>query len=164
MEKTLYKKLNQLEHLPLSNKEIKNLYNIPIITLKTLHNIFKNNEINQYVLFLPNKSSNVGHWVLISKINVNKWEYFDSYGNYPPYEVLNKIPKNLLLEYNTVQYQSKKSNINTCGHHVLFRAFTIKYMRFNLNEYYEFMKGLEDYDKSVIYFDRTFLNIIKYIN
>jgi predicted class III extradiol MEMO1 family dioxygenase len=168
-----------VEKEPLSDDIIKKyLPNSKIIkysefkNYRDLNQLLPNNK--DYIIILYEASFNTGHWCSISKFNDN-YEYFDSYGNAPsvplswneeqnninlgqdkPY--LNMLLDNSTLDsyYNDIAYQIKKSDINTCGRHNIFRILCMKKRNMNLKQYHEFMKKLkskskENYDKIVSY-------------
>jgi len=153
----LYKHLTEITKYPLSNHDIDKLYNIPIIVPEQINKILSKKR-GQWIVFLENDNSNVGHWVLLSK-TPNSWEYFDSYGRPPP-RIVSRYFQNIPLTYNTVRYQGE-GRINTCGFHVLFRAFTQKFMNFDLNEYREFMRTPKEHDKAVIFYVTNYVSKTK---
>lgn len=156
--RALYQHLNQLTQYPLSGYEINELYEIPIVEVGGVSTI-KPVPNGQWVVFLPNKAHNIGHWVLLSVIKPSTLEYFDSYGEPPPSQLIDRLPKHLKVIYSTYRYQREGNNVNTCGFHVLFRAFTQRYLHMDITAYYQFMKNPKDHDKAVVFYVTNFLGV-----
>jgi hypothetical protein len=154
----LYQHLTELQSYPLSDRDISQLYQIPVIQSNQIHQVL--DQQGQWVIYNPNATLPIGHWTLLSNSG-GSLEWFDSYGKPPPVNVLQQIPRSMTIEFNTVPYQKKGNNINTCGFHTLFRAFTQKYLGFNLKQYHQFMKSPKDHDKAVIFYVNNFLHLFQ---
>lgn len=112
-----------------------------------------------------------GHWTCVTRLN-NEISYFDSYGKPPDYAIdhwfkdnekqqtkflssmFNKTKMNVF--YNDVAYQDSQNDIATCGRHCIWYILNMKKGK-DLNEYYEFMKGIKqktkmNYDQLVSFF------------
>lgn len=96
---------------------------------KNYKEIFQNNRC--VVLYLPNKSKSIGHWVLM--INQGDYiEFFDPYGlhitqlryilgleNYLE-RIIHQDRKKII--FNNVRYQKFREHINTCARHCAVRG------------------------------------------
>jgi len=132
---------------PMSMDELKrilrgraNVYTYPEIKrFKTIDEL-----LNPYgsavILYLT--SSNYGHYTCINKIKPDEIEFFDSYSIFPDKE-LNTITKQeriqldqstnhisklmkesqYKLSYNHHKFQSKNTNVSTCGKHCIMRIY-----------------------------------------
>jgi len=158
-KKDLYNHLTTLSKYPLSGEDIQYFYNIKIVRSHNVKNIVGTQ--GQYIIFIPNQGQDIGHWVLIN-IKGRNIEYFDSYGTPPTSSIIAQIPKTYNITYNTYPYQVDKKDINTCGFHVLFRAFTQKHLNMSLSEYYCFMKTPRDHDKAVVFYTTHLIPLLKY--
>jgi hypothetical protein len=160
-------KLEELKETPMDDGEIKSILpNVKIIKYSELKNY---NNINQllpkvkdHIIILFENSPNNGHWTALLRPHKNEIEFFDSYGN-NDVDILNWIPKrdninlgvsepylrNLLKKsgykcyYNTTQYQSKNSDIASCGRHCAFRIKCMLKGNQNLKDYHNFMNNLK---------------------
>jgi hypothetical protein len=118
-----------------------------------------------FFFLLYERSLNVGHWVLLSRYNDNgkdTIEFFCSYGSKidapltwtpigmrkqlgqdKPYlsMLLDKSPFRII--YNPVQYQSKKSNIATCGAYDTLRASELEKHNTTLEEFNEMLEEVK---------------------
>lgn len=117
---------------------------------------------NSYKILLIEYLENSGHWVSILRYN-NTIEIFNSFGDllnrdaFIDDDILNKqlnqytLFLNKLINkekednefkfiYNTIQFQKKNININTCGRHVVLRIIMLIYFNMNLKQYILFMK------------------------
>lgn len=152
-----YKTLKYMVSLPTSNEYILSKIKTRIINyndLKYFNNIDDVFINNSFIIFYPNKHSNVGHWCCCIKRN-NTISYFDSYGLPPTDRYLNGgfpyLSKLLLkspytLEYSEVDYQLKKSGVSSCGHHCIVR---ILFKDRPLEEYQNFMDTFDNDDEVV---------------
>ena len=127
-----------------------------------------------FIVLLYQDSQNTGHWTGLIRFK-GKILFFDSYGEYVddelkwvsniqkckigvkrPYltELINASPLDCL--YNKFCYQSKKSDIATCGRHVCFFLLNCIHKNKGLKKYYELMQKLKkkmhmNYDEIVSY-------------
>lgn len=99
----------------------KGVFGIDMINLIKLNN--SDDKFSFIMNTLPSTSDIVGHWVAVN-INNNTIEYFDSFGDDPSNQFMNKIikllkkwkPGNIYqLKINNVKWQ--KDNSNRCGWH-----------------------------------------------
>ena len=115
-------------------------------------------DTKSYCILLYEDSLNHGHWIVISKPEDNKYEFFCSYGSYPdaPLKWVNPTQRSdlgvkapylsLLFEkcpeevvYSKVKYQKDGGAIADCGRFCILR--TLKMIKgLNLNEFHAFMK------------------------
>nr|WPF46431.1 MAG: putative cysteine protease [Lake Baikal virophage 1] len=122
-------------------------------------------KLKSFFFLLYERSPNVGHWVLVSRYNDNGLdtvEFFCSYGSkvdqpltWTPIgmrvqlgedkpllsQLLDK--SNLRVIYNPVQYQSKRSNIATCGAYDTLRASELVKHNTTLEEYNEMLSEVK---------------------
>ena len=151
---------------PLSSDDITTYMNGDCTIMKYME-LSKYRNINdifwgsRYVFLLYPISSNYGHWVLISKLNNNIIEVFDSYGIFidneykygtqkvPKYlsDLMIKSPKNIKLFYNEIQFQ--KFDTEYCGYHCVCRAY---YSSITLKKYQSLLKNQNNPDNFVYKF------------
>ena len=150
-------RIEQIMRKPLSDTDLRNILgDCKIITYPELS---KYNNINEllpnpydFVIILLLESPASGHWTCLLRYN-NGYEFFDSYGNPPDYDLshwltpqerlkLGESQKYLsyLLQgnpyvYNKIKYQVMRRGVNTCGDHVAYRCFLFKKKQFNLKDY-----------------------------
>ena len=113
-----------------------------------------------YCIILYEDSIDHGHWVGLCRYD-GKYEHFDSYGLKPDKELawvnfkvrrslgetqpfLSELLKQKEYIYNTVKYQASEADVNTCGSHVVHRLYRLKNQHMDLDDYHNFMQGLED--------------------
>ena len=100
-----------------------------------------------------------GHWTALIRYQ-NIFEYFDSYGNAPDYDLkhwltedqrmklkenttyLSNVLKDHKTIYNKIQYQELKDDVNDCGDHVCYRCYKFKKEGFTLADYQKHMKNM----------------------
>jgi hypothetical protein len=116
----------------LSGQEITELIKKPVVIYSDLGKYRSLSQLlgkEKYVVILYQTSSySTGHFVAITQGDNGKVTYFDSYGipnpdtelQFTPYDkplpkYLTKLLEGVDYESNTVDYQSKKSGISTCG-------------------------------------------------
>ena len=112
-----------------------------------------------FCIILYEEKLDSGHWTALSKYD-GRYEHFDSYGVPPDSELhwvnlkmrqrLNEMTpylSNLLKKeayiYNTVKYQSKDHDVNTCGSHVAHRLQCLQSKGMQLAKYHEYMDELK---------------------
>jgi hypothetical protein len=160
---------------PMSNTLIQKFFNgkANIIALEditqmtSLDQVFKGN--NHVIIFLnTNPTTQIGHWICLF-INAQRLFYFDSYGEKPliylqvmqkqnidlgnqNLNLLNLIRDSIYKNafyYNTVDYQSEKNDVATCGRYTtMICILNIMYLKegksFDLKIYYELMNYWKD--------------------
>ena len=134
-----------------------------------------------YVFLLTESEKNKGHWTLMLR-RVNKFSYFDSYGN-SPMEILSFTPKfmNKFLgndwnkdlgkmiksikcknnfTYNKTAFQNiNKSSIATCGRWCIYRLYT--FLLESLDDA-AFLKRMKEQKKiSKVSYDQTIVGLVK---
>jgi len=156
---------------PMGDDDIRKYFpNAKIIKYSELS---KYNDITQllpkdksFFFLLYERSLNVGHWVLVSRYKdngIDTIEFFCSYGSKidnpltwtpigmrkqlgqdKPYlsMLFDKSPFRII--YNPVQYQSKKSNIATCGAYDTLRASELQKHNTTLDEFNEMLKDVKN--------------------
>jgi len=134
---------------PMGDDDIKKYFpNAKILKYSELKNYTNINQLlprpKTFFFLLYERSPNVGHWVLVSRYKdngIDTIEFFCSYGSKidepltwtpigmrvqlgadKPYLSILLDKSGLKTIYNPVQYQSKKSNIATCGAYDTLRA------------------------------------------
>lgn len=145
--------MDELKHI-LKNRA--NVYVYPEIKrFKTLDELLSPYG-STVILYLT--SPNYGHYTCINKIKNNEVEFFDSYSIFPDKELnnitkqermqldqatnhLSKLMKEskYKLSYNHHKFQSKKSNVATCGKHCIMRIF---YKHLTLSKFNAMIKQL----------------------
>ena len=112
-----------------------------------------------YCIILYEQSPNSGHWTGLLKYD-GRYEHFDSYGVAPDTELqwinikmrraldqvtpyLSNLLKKESYVYNTVKYQSKDHDINTCGSHVVHRLHCLRSKNMTLAMYHDYMERLK---------------------
>lgn len=151
------------EHIALSNYEIIEKLNGKV-NIVLYPDLYKYTTIDQVLgkygvaVLLFESRPKYGHWVCIFKIDNDTIEFFNPYGGYPDDSLLlikNKYRKEsnqidpvlsyLLLKcsyklnYNEFQFQTKNSNIQTCGRHCIVR---ILFKNIDIYSYYEILDFL----------------------
>ena len=161
----MYMSVLRLIHRPLSDDDLRHILgnDIKIIKYAQL------SEYDELETLLPNavdcciilyeEKLDSGHWTALSKYN-GRYEHFDSYGVAPDTELhwvnlrarakLNEMTPYLsdLLKkesyiYNTVPYQSKDHDVNTCGSHVAHRLYCLQSKGIQLAGYHAYMEELK---------------------
>jgi hypothetical protein len=119
-----------------------------------------------YVIILYEDSPNVGHWTCIlryPKGPKGTLEFFCPYGLKPDGQLAwtSQSSRQLLGEgrkllipllncavqdviYNPVKYQQSAQGVNDCGRHCVFRIKCLLEKDMDLNDYFEYMKQLEN--------------------
>ena len=142
-------RIEQIMRKPLSDTDLKTIIgeDTKIITYPELSRYNNIEELlpNPYdfVVILLLESPASGHWLCLLRYN-NGYEFFDSYGNPPDYDLshwltpqerlkLGESQKYLsyLLQgnpyvYSKIKYQVMRRGVNTCGDHVAYRCFLFK--------------------------------------
>ena len=150
-------RIEQIMKKPLSDTDLKTILgeDTKIITYPELSKYNNIDELlpNSYdfVIILLLESPASGHWTGLLRYN-DGYEFFDSYGNAPDYDLSHWLTPNerlklnennkylsLLLQgkphvYNKIKYQVMKRGVNTCGDHVAYRCFLFKKNQFNLKD------------------------------
>lgn len=128
--------------------------------------------INGACFLLFEVKKNVGHWVLLFKLNNKEIEFFNSYGGYPD-DSLDKIPfeyrqqsnqiypiltelllnSGYKLHYNEFKFQKSGPNTKTCGRWCILRLLLRKM------GIYEFKKIFKNVDGDELV---TYLTMILY--
>jgi len=135
----------QEEQISLSESDIKTMLNgqCNVLTYPELVNYDNINDAmgpHGALILLYMTKQNYGHWVCAFKRNNNAIEFFDSYGFFPDDElklipeyfrkVSNQLYPHLTylllksknkIEYNNVQLQKLKKDVNTCGRWCIVR-------------------------------------------
>jgi len=135
----------QEEQISLSESDIKTMLNgqCNVLTYPELVNYDNINDAmgpHGALILLYMTNQNYGHWVCAFKRNNNAIEFFDSYGFFPDDElklipeyfrkVSNQLYPHLTylllksknkIEYNNVQLQKLKKDVNTCGRWCIVR-------------------------------------------
>jgi hypothetical protein len=137
------------EAYSLGDNDIKRLLGAgtKITTYTDLNKVHHINEIfdgkGRAVVFFPQESASVGHWIGLIK-DGRQIEFFDSYGNYPDKQKPDietqrelQIDQPLLTKlledsgcrviYNKVALQKTRDDVQTCGRHVVCRLLYSKY-------------------------------------
>jgi len=162
--KRLYENLETAGTYPLSNIDINNILNCPIIEFGDFDKFNNINEIipssrGAVVLFLRNNKNGIGHWCALIRDD-NYIEFFDSYGEnlLKGNKSFNKLINGFTYIYNPVQLQNRKSSINTCGFHVIWRLYCFLYKNMNLPHFLKFMNEPKDHDRAVVYYITEIIN------
>jgi len=117
-----------------------------------------------YCIILYEERLNSGHWTGLCKYN-DMYEHFDSYGVAPDSELhwinlamrarlnertpyLSNLLKKESYIYNTVHYQSKDHDVNTCGAHVAHRLYCLQSKGMQLAGYHSYMEELKKESQS----------------
>ena len=160
--------IKKLEKYSLTDTDIKKVFKpqkVNIVQYQDLDNfshiddLFKNSSFNFCVMFFPeNEAKNSGHWTCIIKHKNGKYEYFDSYKDYPPDSekkwLSDQLIKDLHIEkpllkelfkgsgidkvvFNPHPFQSQKEGVNDCGRHVCSR---LMFHDMELNDYWKMIK------------------------
>lgn len=147
------KQLNKLKQKALSNKEIVQATGAKFIAYPELSQFNNINDVfgsNDSIALLYLQNHNYGHWVCLNR-NGENIEFFDPYGilidkqlKYNSKHKNNELNQNYFyltrllynseykISYNEFSFQSKGSNINTCGRHIICR---ILYKNIDLYKY-----------------------------
>lgn len=131
--------MKKVQAHPLSDAEIRKILGpVPIITNRELDRVSSIEDLFDsqgrcILLYTPHEPTS-GHWVCLI-MKPDHIEYFDSYGDKPDIpEDLNGQPAVLtqLLKasgmpvfYNTKQFQKERSDVATCGRHVICRLLYV---------------------------------------
>ena len=102
------------------------------------------------VLFKEWPGEVVGHWVLLTKISDDHYEYFDCLGEPPPEEVLSLLESSgidVRLDYTTTSLMNPKGTI--CGKWCMFRLMCLPN---NLQGFLKFFKKFSGTPDSVVDF------------
>ena len=150
---------------PLSNKDIENVLgsDTKIITYPELANYKTIEELLpkefDFVVILILEKPNSGHWTSLIRYQ-NTYEFFDSYGNPPDYDLMHWLTvkqrtelkenttylSNLLkghrVIFNRVRYQQMKDGVNDCGDHICYRIYKFKHDNFSLRDYHQHIQNL----------------------
>lgn len=121
MKKELYMSNRDLEYF--MNSQAYNTNNVFIEEeITSIHELFTADNIHA-ILFLKNEGTDIGHWVLLSKIDDYMLEYFDCLG-YGPRPHLANIIINDGFEclYSDVKLMNENGSI--CGKYVISRIMS----------------------------------------
>lgn len=121
MKKDLYMSNRDLEFF--LNSQPYNTNNVFIEEeITSIHELFTGDNIHA-ILFLKNEGSDIGHWVLLSKIDDNNLEYFDCLGYRPPEHLSNVIVNDGFdCLYSDVKLMADTGTI--CGKYVISRILS----------------------------------------
>ena len=151
-------RINKIIRKPLSDADLKRILGSETRII-TYPDLAKYNNLDEllpkaydFVIILLLESPQSGHWCCLIK-NPSQFEWFDSYGFAPDYDLthwltplqrlklgeskkyLSYLLKGRNYIYNKVKYQQMKPNINTCGSHVAYRCYKFKTAGYNLKDY-----------------------------
>ena len=161
----------QIEHEFRRLHENANIVYLSNFNYKNLDELF--NGTNHVIIFVSTVSINSGHWQLLLR-NKNNLFFFDSYGhNFSKllHDVFQMYGENaynqtyqlgellqgseLPVYMNTVQYQEKNQEIETCGYHCLccFSVFLSMPEEFTFELYNKFMNNYKKAHKLKTYDD-----------
>lgn len=173
--------MNKYKDIALSNNDIEKklkMFNIncQIVPYNELYKYKSIDELlypSDSVIILYMWKPFYGHWCCLTKRH-NNVEFFNSYGGYVDYPILNNIDNKFRLEsnqdypyltnllllspynlhYNEFQFQKKKSNIKTCGRHSLMRVLLKNFDIYEYKKILDIVKKkymLKDYDDVVTF-------------
>jgi hypothetical protein len=133
-----------------------------------LHSITDINQLfakKQHIMLLYEMEENVGHWVLLSKLDKDTLLFFDPYGLNVDEELAvakynSRIHKGQIVphlthllqnstynvEVNTTRYQKVLKDINTCGRHCAIRAL---FSDLDPEQYKQLMMNNRHYDPDI---------------
>ena len=160
-----YMSVLRLIHRPLSDDDLRHILGSGI-------KIIKYSQLSEYddlgtllpkpvdcCIILYEEKLDSGHWTALSRY-AGRYEHFDSYGVAPDSELrwvnltmrarlnertpyLSNLLKKESYIYNTVPYQSKEHDVNTCGAHVAHRLYCLQSKGMQLAGYHSYMEDLK---------------------
>ncbi len=166
MSEIKYESMNDLDIRHYLGKKARILTYNELSKYKTIEKLLPQHG-SYFILLYPVGSEMNGHWVCLTRYD-KTIEYFDSYGGKPdtPFnwpttnfkdnpryltELLNKTK--LHIVYNTIDFQSKRQAISTCGAFCCFRILLLIEMNCNLEKSNLMLETLKQSNPEMSYDD-----------